>query len=162
MPGDDVFYRIAITNLFNQSLPPWKLAFFFDGTQLQVINAGGGRIEGGHILFNSPAMGSGQKMELMVRMHVYRKLRAGDTARTYASMVWDGSIQPACAKHDLRVIERPPVTGAGDGTSTVENLGAFLRPVNAASNGSAMPLLVWVSVGGLVLGLGLGKKFLAI
>lgn len=162
-PGDDVRYWIKIKNLYDRQMPEWRIAFFFDRNQMQILETGGGRIEGDHITFAVPPMSSGEERTLSVRVHLYRNLRAGAVLRTYASMIWDGTIQPACAKHDLRIIERPPVTGAGDGVSPVENLQAFLRPINSASNGSPMPLLLWasVAVAGVTLGGRLGKKFIA-
>ena len=153
-PGDDVRYWIKVVNLYDRDLPSWKIAFFFDPNQMQILESSGGWLEGDHLVFNVGASRSGLEQSFSVRVHLYRKLLPGETLRTYASMIWDGSISPACSKHDLHIIERPPVTGAGDATSAVENLGAYLRPISAAPRGSSMSLVVWVGILGLGLGFG--------
>ncbi len=160
-PGDDVRYWIKVVNLYDRELPQWKIAFFFDPNQVQILESSGGRLEGDHITFNVPASRSGDVSSYSVRVHLYRKLAPGEVIRTYASMIWDGEITPACSKHELRMIENRPLTGAGDNTSTVENLGAFLRPMSAASQGSPMPLMVWALVALVGVGVGsrLGKRF---
>lgn len=128
-PGDDVRYWIKTVNLYNRDLPGWKIAFFFDPNQMQILESSGGRLEGDHVTFNVGAARSGQEQSFSVRVHLYRKLGEGEVARTYASMIWDGTIQPACSKHDLRMLSHAPVTGAGDGTRPVEDLRRFLRPM---------------------------------
>ncbi|NOS66910.1 MAG: hypothetical protein HOO67_00870 [Candidatus Peribacteraceae bacterium] len=161
-PGDDVRYWIKTVNLYDHDMPAWKIAFFFDPNQMQILESSGGRLEGNHVTFNVGTSRSGQQQDFSVRVHLFRKLGDGDVARTYASMIWDGSIQPACAKHDLRMMSRPPVTGPGNGTDPVENLAAYLRPVSAAANGSPMPLVAWagVAMAGIAVGGRFGKKFL--
>ena len=160
-PGDDVRYWIKVVNLYDQDLPAWKIAFFFDADQVQILESSGGRLEGDHITFNVPASRSGDVSSYSVRVHLYRKLAPGEVIRTYASMIWDGEITPACSKHELRMIERPPVTGAGDNTASVEDLGAFLRPVSSAAPGSTMPMVMWGAVALIGVGIGgrMGKRF---
>ncbi len=171
-PGDDVRYWIKVVNLYNRDLPNWKIAFFFDPNQMQIRESSGGRLEGDHVTFNVSASRSGQEQSFSVRIHLYRKLAPGEVARTYASMIWDGTISPACSKHELRIIERPPVTGAGDGVDPVEDLRAFLRPasalratagrpVSAAAKGSPMPFILWAAIGiaGVAIGGRMGKRF---
>lgn len=164
-PGDDVRYWIKTVNLYNRDLPTWKIAFFFDPNQMQILESSGGRLEGDHVTFTVGASRSGQEQSFSVRVHLYKKLREGEVARTYASMIWDGAIQPVCSKHDLRMMSRPPVTGPGDGTDPVENLSAFLRPASAlrataGKPGSAMPLMIWgvVALTGIAIGGKFGRK----
>ena len=128
-PGDDVRYWIKVVNLYNRDLPSWKIAFFFDPNQMQILESSGGRLEGDHVTFFVGASASGLEQSFSVRVRLYRRLAPGAIARTYASMIWDGTISPACTKHDLRIIERPPVTGIGDGTRPVEDLWRFVRPM---------------------------------
>ncbi len=160
-PGDDVRYWIRARNLYSRDLPQWKVAFFFDPNDMQILDAGGGRIQGDHILFNVPASRSDEEHVYSVRVHLFKKHKNGKVIRVYGSMVWDGTISPACSKNELRIIEKPPVTGADDDyTGPVENLQAFLRPVNAATHGSPMPLLVWIAVAaaGIAIGGAVSKK----
>jgi plastocyanin len=156
LPGDEVRYWITVHNMYGHELPAWKMAFFFDRPSMTILDAGGGMGEGDHIIFAVPAMWSGEQRTYSVRVRLIKNLRAGTRLRTYASMIWDGTMQPACAKNDLLIIARAPVTGAGDNTGPVEDLQAFLRPVNSARQGSALPLTVWTSV--LALGLGVGGR----
>lgn len=161
-PGDEVRYWIKVVNLHNRDLPSWTIAFFFDPNQMKILESSGGRWEGDRIDFTVPASRSGQEQSYSVRVHLYRKLAPGEIARTYASMIWDGTISPACSKHELRMIERPPVTGAGDATEAVEDLGAYLRPaVGSATHGSPLSLVIWtiIVVAGVVMGGRLGKRF---
>ena len=163
-PGDEVRYWIHARNLWDRNLQEWKVAFFFDPNQMKILETGGGRLEGDHVTFVVPAMGSNQEKSFSVRVHLYKNLQPGMSLRTYGSMIWDGTISPACSHNDLQIMGpvRLIQTGAGDGTSPVENLQAFLRPISAASNGSPMPLIVWMGVLALGVGIGggVGKKFL--
>lgn len=161
-PGDDVRYWIKTVNLYSRDLPQWKIAFFFDPNQMQILESGGGRMEGDSITFTVPAARSGEQSGFNIRVRIYRTLAHGEVVRTYASMIWDGTIGPACSKHELRIMGRPPVTGAGDSTGDVENLMAFLRPINSTSAGSPMPLVIWMaaSVAGVAIGGILGRKML--
>lgn len=160
-PGDTIRYWIRVKNLSNDVMPTVDIAFFFDRLR-QVILQTAGRGGGDHIRFTVPRMAPGAEFTYTVVTQLKSGVRPGEVIRTYASMVWDGTIRPVCAKHDLHVIARPPVTGAGDATGPLEDLTAFLRPVNAAKNGSAMPLMGWasVAVSGVALGGRLGKKFI--
>ena len=162
-PGDEVRYWIKARNLYRGDMPQWRVAFFFDQNQMQILETGGGRLEGDHVTFDVPSTRSNEERTFSVRVRLYRNLQPGENIRTYGSMIWDGRISPACSKNDLRIIAHVPVTGAGDGTSPIEDLGAFLRPVSSAtsSGGSPMPLLVWGGVAILGLGVGgtFGKKF---
>lgn len=162
-PGDDVRYWIKVVNLFNRDLPKWEIAFYFDASKMQILESSGGRVDGDHVNFTVPAARSGEVSGFNLRVRLYNKLAPGEIIRTYSSMIWDGTISPACSKHELRIIGRPPVTGAGDATGDVENLRAFLRPMNSASAGSPMPLMIWamVAVAGIAMGGRLGKKFAA-
>ena len=140
-PGDSVRYWIRITNLYNRDLPSWGIAFFFDPNRMQITDTGGGRIEGDHVTFGVPTMFSGQEISYSVGVHLYNNVQPGDVITTYGSMIWDGSIQPACSKHLLSIISRPPVTGVGDATSPVEDLQQFLTPVSATTAGWMASLL---------------------
>ncbi len=160
-PGDDVRYWIKVRNLYTGDMPQWKIAFFFDRHQMQIIDASSARGEGDHLTFIVPPMRSNEEVTFTVRVRL-KNLKPGTVVRTYGSMIWDGQISPACSKNDLVIIARPPVTGIGDYTAPVEDLAAFLRPVSAASKGSPMPLITWgtVAIAGLGVGGRLGKKFM--
>ncbi len=159
-PGDDVQYWVRVRNLYSGNLPQWKVAFYFVPTSMQVIDSGGGRMEGDHVVFNVPASRSDEEHVYSIRVHLFRNLKEGQVLRTYGSMIWDGTISPACSKTDLRIVTVRPATGAGDNVNPVENLQAYLRPVNAAANGSPLPLALWiiVAIGGVALGGVLSKR----
>lgn len=159
-PGDEVRYWLTVKNLYREPLKSWEAAFFFPRSQVIITDAGGATGGGDHLLFRVPQLRAGEERVYTVRVRLVKNLRPGDTVRTYGSLVWDGTIDRACSKHELVIIGRPPVTGAGDNTAPVENLRAFLRPVSAAQTGSPMPLMVWlgVAVAGVTLGGRLGKR----
>ena len=163
-PGESVRYWIKTRNLYVRDLPQWNIAFFFDRSQMQILETGGGRLQGDHVMFTVPATHSNEEQNVTVLVHLYKNLKAGTTVTTYGSMIADGTISAACSKNALTIASpvRLLQTGAGDGTSPVENLRAFLRPVSATSQGSPMPLMVWgsVALSGLALGGRLGKKFI--
>lgn len=133
-PGDEIAYWIRIRNLSGRDLPPWRIAFFLD-PRMQVSSVGGGRLEGDHVTFAVPAMGGGGELTYGVRVLLHPDLAAGEVLRTYASMIWDGQLSPACAKHDLRIAGGQPITGAGEGANEVEDVRAFLTPVAAPMSG---------------------------
>ena len=159
-PGDEVLYWIKARNLYVRDLPSWKVAFFFDHNQMQIIDASNARGDGDHLTFIVPSMRPNEDVTFSVRVRLLRNLKPGTVIRTYGSMIWDGSIGAACSKNDLVIIARPPVTGIGDNTGPVENLQAFIRPISAASNGSPMPLMVWMGIAltGITLGGIVGKR----
>ena len=139
--GDDFRYWIKMKSLYTGELPPWKIAFFFDATQMQILSLDGGRLEDDHVIWNVPTLQAGEERTYSVRVHLFKKLQPGEIVRTYASMIWDGQISPACDKHELTVIGKPPVTGPGDYTAPVEDLTQFLRPVHNAAPSKSF----WVS-----------------
>ena len=159
-PGDEVLYWIKARNLYVRDLPSWKVAFFFDHNQMQIVDASNARGDGDHLTFIVPSMRPNEDVTFSVRVRLLRNLKPGTVVRTYGSMIWDGSIGAACSKNDLVIIARPPVTGIGDNTGPVENLQAYLRPISAASNGSPMPLMVWMGIAlmGITLGGIVGKR----
>ncbi len=134
-PGDDVRYWLRMKNLSNQTLPQWKIGFFFEPSQMQMLNAGGGRVEGDHVTFVVPAMRPNEIQSFTVRVHLYKKLRAGEVIKTYGSIIDGGLSGMICSKHELRIIARPPVTGAEDGTREVEDVRQYLRPVQSQKTG---------------------------
>lgn len=159
-PGDDVRYWIKVVNLYNRDLPKWEIAFYFDASRMQILESSGGKVDGDHVNFTVPAARSGEVSGFNLRVRLYNKLAPGEIIRTYASMIWDGTIGPACSKHELRIMGRPPVTGAGDATGDVENLRAFLRPISSAAGGAPMPLMIWavVTAAGVVIGGRIGRR----
>lgn len=134
-PGQELRYWIRVTNLYNKDLGSWDVAFFFDRSKMAILDAGGARGGGDHLRWSVPAMGPAETRTYSVRVQVRGSVRPGESVRTYASMIWDGQISPACSKHDLRIVGRPPVTGAGDNTRELEDVNQFLRPINKSSGG---------------------------
>lgn len=135
LPGNDILYRITARNISTSDMPRWSVAFFFDQAQMQILDAGGGVRKGDHITFGVPALVPNQEVSFSVRVHLYNNLRSGTLVRTYGSMIWDGTLKPACSRNDVRIIARPPVTGVGDNTAPVEDLRKFLTPIAVDQNG---------------------------
>jgi hypothetical protein len=145
MPGDDVRYWIRIRNLSNKPLPTWQIAFFFDRATMLIADAGGARGAGDHLVWNVPALSPNADWTETVVVHIYKNAQTGIMVRTYASMIWDGTISPACSENDLVIIKRPPVTGADDDLfGPVEDTSRFLTPM-PTSGGFWASLLAFFS-----------------
>jgi hypothetical protein len=108
LPGDIVTYCVCVENVYTGTLPAFEMAFFFDPSSMTVIDAGGGTIEGDHVRFAVQALGSGQLWKRVVKVRVSDRAAVGSSLRTYASMILNGAIEPACVKHDL-IVSAPAV-----------------------------------------------------
>lgn len=140
-PGDDVRYVLCIKSLYRGVLPQFKMAFFFDPNQMKIIDAGGATFHGNNVAWTITPLQPGEVRKLTVKVHTFRNVKPGTKLRTYASMVWDGALEPACTKHDLLMIAKAPVTGAGDAMAPIEDLQQFIRPVTATSNRGVFSML---------------------
>ena len=127
--GDEVTYTLCIKNLYRGVMPEFRMAFFYDPNLMTIVESSGATFHGNNIAWRILPMQRGEVRKIRVRVRLPKNLRSGARLETYGSLVWDGNIQPACAKHVLTIISRPPVTGAGDNTSSVENVNQFLKPI---------------------------------
>jgi hypothetical protein len=134
-PGQELRYWIRVTSLYDKQLQSWDVAFFFDRNKMAIIDAGGARGGGDHLRWTVPSLAPGETRSYSIRVQIRNGVKSGDVIRTYASMVWDGQIYPACSKHDLLIVGRPPVTGAGDNTRPLEDTTQFLKPMSGTKTG---------------------------
>lgn len=157
-PGDEVVYCICVQNMYQETLGKFDVAFFYDPNLMTIVDAAGGRMEGNHIRFTVPPLKSGEKFTRHIRVRLPKNLRAGAVLRTYASLVWDGTIDKACAKHDLTIIH-PPKTGFD--LASLSTAEATLRPIaeTASTNGlSGLLAMGSVAISGTGIGVGIGRK----
>lgn len=157
-PGDRIVYTITIRNSTSDSISDIQLNDAFDPSKVTMQDVDGGSVGGGTINWDLGVLAPGESRIIRYTGTLSPQLHHGDSVTNTATMTSDHGTLGGSAT--VRIIEHLPQTGAGDGTSPLEDTSAFLTPFHSATNGNALPMTLWtVMLSGIGFAGYFGKRF---